>query len=212
MKEPTSPQPRAATPSGTSTPAAKPPDLMYNAANDEIHIRDRLAVVHRYRRIVVTVFVLASAAMMIRGYSNVQVFQARAQILIEDERSTVRASRRPTTPTTRIRSHYKTQLKPDGARPDAPGHRKAALKRSPNTTDRCGNDRSAVPERACLKPRPLHTGDDDRSAEIDETPDESALVSSSDTSPWFRSPAAASWTSPSTRATPVRRARRQHAG
>ena len=61
---------------------------MYNAANDEIHILDRLAVIYRYRRIAVTVFVLASAAMMIQGYSNIQVYQARAQILIEDERST----------------------------------------------------------------------------------------------------------------------------
>jgi succinoglycan biosynthesis transport protein ExoP len=61
---------------------------MYNAANDEIHILDRLAVIYRYRRIVVTVFILATAAMMIQGYSNVQVFQAKAQILIEDERST----------------------------------------------------------------------------------------------------------------------------
>ena len=34
------------------------------------------------------VFVLASAAMMIQGYSNIQVYQAQAQILIEDERST----------------------------------------------------------------------------------------------------------------------------
>ena len=61
---------------------------MYNGPTDEIHILDRLAVIYRYRRIVVTVFVLATAAMMIQGYSNVQVFQARAQILIEDERST----------------------------------------------------------------------------------------------------------------------------
>ena len=61
---------------------------MYNGPNDEIHILDRLAVIYRYRRIVVTVFVLATAAMMIQGYSNIQVYQARAQILIEDERST----------------------------------------------------------------------------------------------------------------------------
>ena len=61
---------------------------MYNAANDDIHILDRLAVVYRYRRIALTVFVLATAAMMIQGYSNIQVYQARAQILIEDERST----------------------------------------------------------------------------------------------------------------------------
>jgi capsular exopolysaccharide synthesis family protein len=61
---------------------------MYNAANDEIHILDRLAVIYRYRRIALTVFVLASAATMIQGYSNTQVYQAKAQILIEDERST----------------------------------------------------------------------------------------------------------------------------
>jgi succinoglycan biosynthesis transport protein ExoP len=61
---------------------------MYNAANDDIHILDRLAVIYRYRRIALTVFVLSSAAMMIQGYSNVQVYQARAQILLEDERST----------------------------------------------------------------------------------------------------------------------------
>src|SRR6185295_2082655 len=89
MREPTTPLPRAGTTSGGSTPGGtKAPDLMYNAANDDIHILDRLAVIYRYRRIVVTVFVLATAAMMIQGYSNVQVYQAKAQILIEDERST----------------------------------------------------------------------------------------------------------------------------
>lgn len=61
---------------------------MYGAANDDIHILDRLAVIYRYRRIALTVFVLASAAVMIQGYSNIQAYQAKAQILIEDERST----------------------------------------------------------------------------------------------------------------------------
>ena len=90
MKEPNSPQARTGTPSGASTasPGSKSPDLMYNAADDDIHILDRLAVIYRYRRIAVTVFVLATAAMMIQGYSNIQIYQARAQILIEDERST----------------------------------------------------------------------------------------------------------------------------
>jgi capsular exopolysaccharide synthesis family protein len=64
------------------------PAAPYNPANDEIHLLDRLAIIYRYRSIVVTVFVLASAAMMIQGYTNVPVYQARAQILIEDERST----------------------------------------------------------------------------------------------------------------------------
>jgi uncharacterized protein involved in exopolysaccharide biosynthesis len=61
---------------------------MYNNPTDEIHLLDRIAVIYRYRRIVLAVFVLATAAMMIQGYSNVQVYQSKAQILIEDERST----------------------------------------------------------------------------------------------------------------------------
>src|SRR3984893_11734575 len=92
MPQPPSQQPRsgsAAAGSGSATSGgSSTPGLMYNPATDEIHILDRLAVIYRYRRIVVTVFVLATAAMMIQGYSNVQVYQARAQILIEDERST----------------------------------------------------------------------------------------------------------------------------
>jgi capsular exopolysaccharide synthesis family protein len=36
----------------------------------------------------VTVFVLVTAAMIIQGYSNIQIFQAQARLLIEDERST----------------------------------------------------------------------------------------------------------------------------
>ncbi|HEY3042696.1 MAG TPA: polysaccharide biosynthesis tyrosine autokinase [Vicinamibacterales bacterium] len=90
MKETTSPPPRQG-PSGSgsaSSGGGSSPGLMYNPASDEIHILDRLAVIYRYRRIVVTVFVLATAAMMIQGYSNIQVYQAKAQILIEDERST----------------------------------------------------------------------------------------------------------------------------
>ena len=83
-------QPRTAAASGwvddaRARQAARDP--MYTAAND-VHILDRLAVVYRYRRIAVTVFVLTTAAMMIQGYSNVQMYQAQAQILIEDERST----------------------------------------------------------------------------------------------------------------------------
>jgi polysaccharide biosynthesis transport protein len=57
-------------------------------ADSEVHILDRLAVLFRYRRIVLSVFVLTTLAMMIQGYSNLQVFRAQAQLLIEDERST----------------------------------------------------------------------------------------------------------------------------
>jgi succinoglycan biosynthesis transport protein ExoP len=67
---------------GTSSAAAP------YVADGEVHILDRLAVVFRYRRIVISVFVLTTMAMMIQDYSSVKVFRAQAQLLIEDERST----------------------------------------------------------------------------------------------------------------------------
>ena len=57
-------------------------------ASEDVHILDRLAVIYRYRHVAIAVFVLTTAAMMIQGYSTIQIYQARAQILIEDERST----------------------------------------------------------------------------------------------------------------------------
>src|SRR5262249_53150019 len=57
-------------------------------ADGEVHLLDRLAVLYRYRRLCTTVFVLVTAAMIIQGYSTVQMFQAQGRILIEDERST----------------------------------------------------------------------------------------------------------------------------
>jgi capsular exopolysaccharide synthesis family protein len=81
---PNSPRPESSTGSAAG-PAA--PNASY-APDADIHILDRLAVLYRYRRVAVTVFVLTTAVMMIQGYSNVQLFLARAQLLIEDERST----------------------------------------------------------------------------------------------------------------------------
>jgi succinoglycan biosynthesis transport protein ExoP len=56
--------------------------------DSDIHLLDRFAILYRYRRIAITVFILTTAVLMIQGYTNVKVFQARAQLLIEDERST----------------------------------------------------------------------------------------------------------------------------
>ena len=58
------------------------------ARRAEVRILDRLAFTLPYRRIALTVFVLTTAVMMIQGYTNIKLFQARAQLLIEDERST----------------------------------------------------------------------------------------------------------------------------
>src|SRR6266446_5568049 len=56
--------------------------------DSNLHLLDRLAVIYRYRRISLAVFVLTTIALMIQGYSTIQLFQAKAQLLIEEERST----------------------------------------------------------------------------------------------------------------------------
>lgn len=67
--------------------APAPPSPTYSTETD-VHLLDRLAVLHRYRHIALTVFVLTAAAMMIQGYTVVQTYQAQARLLIENERST----------------------------------------------------------------------------------------------------------------------------
>src|SRR5580693_1718266 len=58
------------------------------APESEVHLLDRLAVLYRYRRLCISVFILVTAAMIIQGYSSVQMYQAQGRLLIEDERST----------------------------------------------------------------------------------------------------------------------------
>lgn len=186
MKEPTSPQPRTGTPSGGSPTSggAKPPDLMYNAANDDIHILDRLAIIYRYRRIVLTVFVLASAAMMMQGYSNVQLYQAKAQILIEDERSTAVPGITSTDNTyyEDPEPYYKTQYKIlMGRHLTRRVIKKLHLENVPEFNGTAVAP-AGVPFLSNLKQRvtPLISRAPAAPAEapkIDETPDESALVS-----------------------------------
>ena len=90
MSEPTGHRPTPAS-SGPSQPGGPRPHQPTYSTDKDIHILDRLAVVYRYRRIALTVFVLTSIALMVQGYSNIQIFQAKAQVLIEDERSTAMA-------------------------------------------------------------------------------------------------------------------------
>src|SRR5436190_17973192 len=184
MKEPTTPLPRTGTPSGGSASGgAKAPDLMYNAANDDIHILDRLAVVYRYRRIAVTVFVLASAAMMIQGYSNIQVYQARTQILIEDERSTAVPGISSTDNTyyEDPEPYYKTQYKILTGRDltrrvikklhleNVPEYNGTAV--APTGVPFLSDLKQRVTDLAGRPPAPAEA------PKVDETPDESALVS-----------------------------------
>jgi polysaccharide biosynthesis transport protein len=83
-------QPSAATPPAGPAPAHPTPPAhgpMY-APDPDVHLLDRLAVLYRYRRICVTTFVLVTAALTIQGYSTTLMYQAQARLLIEDERST----------------------------------------------------------------------------------------------------------------------------
>ncbi len=73
--------------SGRSPSGAPAPQTAYTA--DNVHLLDRLAVIYRYRRVATTVFVLTMVALTIQNYTSVKLFQARAQVLIEDERSTM---------------------------------------------------------------------------------------------------------------------------
>ena len=80
---PASPRPPAATaqPAGTAGTGQFTPD-------GEVHLLDRLAVLYRYRRLCVTVFILSTTAMIIQGYTTIQMYQATARLEINDERST----------------------------------------------------------------------------------------------------------------------------
>src|ERR1700681_1722381 len=79
--------PSAGTPSQAPGAVSRPAAQTYSLASN-VHILERLAILYRYWRIALAVFVLTTIALMIQGYSNTQVFEAKAQLLIEEERST----------------------------------------------------------------------------------------------------------------------------
>jgi polysaccharide biosynthesis transport protein len=58
------------------------------AVEAETHLLDRFAVLYRYRAITSAVFILTTLAVMLQGYTAIPLYQAQAQLLIEDERST----------------------------------------------------------------------------------------------------------------------------
>ncbi len=68
--------------------APAPPALATFTPESDVHLLDRVAVLYRYRRLATAVFVLSAAAILIQGYTSVQMYQAQAQIMIEDERAT----------------------------------------------------------------------------------------------------------------------------
>jgi len=73
--------------SGGQAPGAGTAPPTFTPEND-VHLLDRVAVLYRYRRVATAVFVLSSAAMMIQGYTTLKEYQAKAQVMIENERAT----------------------------------------------------------------------------------------------------------------------------
>ena len=78
------PETHAAKPSPHGAHTASHPTGVHFTPEADIHLLDRVAVLYRYRRVAIAVFVLTAAAMMIQGYTTLKLFQAGAQIMIED--------------------------------------------------------------------------------------------------------------------------------
>jgi capsular exopolysaccharide synthesis family protein len=76
-------------------PAAVPADVpgtqplsLPTQGPESVHILDRLNAVFKHRRLAGTAFVLVVAVMMIQTYSTVPMYETRARVLIEDEKTT----------------------------------------------------------------------------------------------------------------------------
>ena len=78
------------------TPASGAPGLA--PVDLDLHVLDRLAAVHRHRRLAITVFLLVVMVMMLQSYSTVPMFRAQARLLIEDERTTMVMGMSPNDP------------------------------------------------------------------------------------------------------------------
>jgi polysaccharide biosynthesis transport protein len=73
-------------PTGARGGSVSPPQTF--SPDTDVHLLDRIAVLYRYRRVAIAVFVLTTAAMMIQGYTSLQYFRAQGRLLIDNERST----------------------------------------------------------------------------------------------------------------------------
>ncbi|HEY7284726.1 MAG TPA: polysaccharide biosynthesis tyrosine autokinase [Vicinamibacterales bacterium] len=165
-------------PAGTHHPTFTP--------DSDVHLLDRIAVLYRYRHVAIAVFVLASAAMMIQGYTSLQLFQAQAQIMIEDERATAvpGLNGSDTVYYEDPEPYYNTQYRILKGRdltrrvikkldlPSVPEFNGTA--EPPTTPTTIVND---VKQRVLSLVRPGKEPAEQETPRVDETPDESGLVS-----------------------------------
>jgi capsular exopolysaccharide synthesis family protein len=79
------PAPPAVSAPAAQTNSPRPPSY---GGDRDLHLLDRLAILHRYRRVSGAVLVLTTLVLMIQGYSIVTKYEAQARLLIEEERTT----------------------------------------------------------------------------------------------------------------------------
>jgi succinoglycan biosynthesis transport protein ExoP len=70
-------------------PEAPSPVQPNPPTEQDVHILDRIALIYRHRYVACSVFVLASAAVMLQSYSGIQIYQAQGRLLIETERAMI---------------------------------------------------------------------------------------------------------------------------
>jgi polysaccharide biosynthesis transport protein len=85
-------------PRGTGPPLRHEPVPPIRVPVQDVHLLDRLGVVVRHRRLIAAVFIATVAVMMAQTYSTIPLYRAKAQILIQDERSTAVTALRETDP------------------------------------------------------------------------------------------------------------------
>jgi succinoglycan biosynthesis transport protein ExoP len=88
-----------------------PPGPAPYSAEREVHLLDRLSVLYRYRRVVVTVFLLVVVAMMLQTYTATPVYKAHARLVIEDERTASKEFGEADRPSQNPDTYYQTQYR-----------------------------------------------------------------------------------------------------
>ena len=79
--------PKQFTPAANGPPAAATPPMPH-VPIQSAHLLDRLSIVFKHRRLGLAVFGVTVGLMMAQAYATIPLYRAKAQILIQDERST----------------------------------------------------------------------------------------------------------------------------
>ena len=81
-------KPHGAQPAG-GPPHGLPPGFRGFQAETDVHLLDRLGVVYRYRRIVLTAFALVMIGAVVQTYTTIPLYRAAARVQIEEDRPAI---------------------------------------------------------------------------------------------------------------------------